>query len=286
MTERRMRTARAIRQHPVGSFILIVFLLSYGGFLLIVAPQLASGQTMQPEMALLLFPVIVVGVGVAGLVWTALLDGRAGISQLVNRLRPGHIAPLWYAGALFGPPILFLSVLLALRSVVSADFTPHVSPIGMIFGVTAGLFEEVGWTGYLFPRMSVRRSPLTASLQLGLLWGLWHAPVVDYLGAAAPHGSYWLAFFAAFVALATALRVLIGFVYVNTGSVLLAMIIHASNTGFLATLAPSAISPPEETLSYGVYAAVLWLIVGLIVRMMGVHLTVPRAPEHMRAAYQ
>ena len=90
-----MRTARAIRQHPVGSFILIVFLLSYGGFLLIVAPQLASGQTMQPEMALLLFPVIVVGVGVAGLVWTALLDGRAGISQLVNRLRPGHIAPLW-----------------------------------------------------------------------------------------------------------------------------------------------------------------------------------------------
>ncbi len=36
--------------------------------------------------------------------------------------------------------------------------------------------------------MRARRSALGAGLLLGVLWGLWHAPVVDYLGAAAPHG--------------------------------------------------------------------------------------------------
>lgn len=57
---------------------------------------------------------------------------------------------------------------------------------------------------------------------LGVVWGLWHAPVVDYLGAAAPHGVYWVPFFLTFVAMVMAVRVLIGWIYSNTGSILLA----------------------------------------------------------------
>src|SRR5690348_7803239 len=47
-------------------------------------------------------------------------------------------------------------------------------------------------------------------------------PVVDSLGAASPHGPYWPEFFAAFIALLAAVRVLIAWTYVRTGSLRMA----------------------------------------------------------------
>jgi hypothetical protein len=81
---------------------------------------------------------------------------------------------------------------------------------------------------------------------------------VDSLGAASPHGAWWPAFFAAFVGVIAGLRVLISWVYTNTGSLLLAQLLHASSTAFLVILSPPAVSPAQEALWYGVYAALLW----------------------------
>src|SRR5262249_53707693 len=133
-----------------------------------------------------------------------------------------------------------------------------------LFGVIPGFFEEIGWTGYALPRMQSGRSALAASLLLGVLWGMWHVPVVDSLGAAAPHRAYWLPFFLAFVALLTAMRVLIAWVYANTASVLLAQLMHASSTGSLVVLGSAHTSPPQEALWCAVYAAVLWVVVALV----------------------
>ena len=117
--------------------------------------------------------------------------------------------------------------------------------------------------------MRLKRSALSAGLWLGVLWGLWHAPVVDYLGAAAPHGAYWLPFFLAFIAILTAMRVLIVWVYSNTNSVLLAQLMHASSTGFLVILGPAHVSPAQEVLWYAVYAVVLWMVVALVIARYG-----------------
>jgi membrane protease YdiL (CAAX protease family) len=39
------------------------------------------------------------------------------------------------------------------------------------------LSEELGWRGYALPRlMESMRTPLTAAIVLGVLWGLWHMP--------------------------------------------------------------------------------------------------------------
>src|SRR5207245_2746850 len=51
-----------------------------------------------------------------------------------------------------------------------------------------------------------------------------------------PHGAAWPAFFASFAALIVALRILIAWPYVNTGSVLGAQLRHASSTGCLVML--------------------------------------------------
>jgi membrane protease YdiL (CAAX protease family) len=85
--------------------------------------------------------------------------------------------------------------------------------MGVLFGVPAGLLEEIGWTGFAFPRKSSRHNPLGASILLGLLWSLWHLPVVNYLGTATPHGAYWFPFFLVFAFAMTAMRVLISWAF-------------------------------------------------------------------------
>ena len=253
-----------IQRHSVTTYFVLALLISYGGFLIVVGPKLLRGEAMQSTDAFILFPVIVVGVCLVGITLTGIVDGRSGLRDLFSRIGRWRVGVRWYAVALLTPPVLILVVLLTLRTLASPVFAPNIFPLGIAFGIFPGLFEEVGWTGYAFPRMRAKHSALVASILLGVLWGLWHAPVVDYLGAAAPHGVYWAPFFLAFIALLAAMRVLIAWVYSNTGSVLLAQLMHASSTGFLVILSPSHVSPAQETLWYAVYAAVLWVVVAIV----------------------
>lgn len=276
-----MHIKQSIQHHPLVTYFGLAYLLSYGGFVVLVGPKLLQGQPMQSTDTFILFPVIVVGVCLAGIALTGITGGARGLRELFSRIGCWRVGARWYAVAVLTPPALILAVLLILRTLISPVFSPNMLLLGIPFGLFPGLFEEIGWTGYAFPRMRVKRSALSASLVLGVLWGLWHAPVVDSLGAATPHGVYWAPFFLAFIAILTAMRVLIAWVYSNTNSVLLAQLMHASSTGFLIILSPSHVSPGQETLWYAVYAAVLWLVVALVVARYGTNLV--RRPMEVQA---
>jgi membrane protease YdiL (CAAX protease family) len=269
-----------IRRRPVGVYFSLAFLLSYGGFIVVDGPKLARSEAIPPLDALLLFPVLVVGVGLLGIVLTAIVDGRAGLRDLFSRMGRWRVNVGWYAAALFIPPVLILAVLSILSALVSPAFTPGYFLLGVVFGLVPGFFEEIGWMGFAFPKMRrnmKNRSVLATGVLLGVLWGLWHAPVVDSLGAAAPHGVYWLPFFLSFIALVAAIRVLIVWIYSNTQSVLLAQLMHFSSTACLVMLGASHASPAQETLWYAIYAAALWLVVALVVAIYGKNLAQRRA---------
>jgi membrane protease YdiL (CAAX protease family) len=117
--------------------------------------------------------------------------------------------------------------------------------------------------------MSARFGALIGALLLGVLWGIWHFPVVDSLGAASPHGAYLLEFFASFVGAMVAMRVLIAWLYTNTGSVLAAQLLHACSTASLVALSAPHVSPAQEALWYVAYAVVLWAAVGVVVVRFG-----------------
>lgn len=163
--------------------------------------------------------------------------------------------------ALLIPPAAILLTLSALSLEVSSAYAPGFFPPGIAFGVIAGFFEEIGWTGFACPRLSTRLGATRGALLLGLLWGLWHIPVVDSLGVAAPHGSSWPWFFAAFVLLVMAVRLLICWLYSRTGSILIAQLMHASSTGFLVVLSAPHVSSRQEATWYAAYGAVLWLAI-------------------------
>jgi len=261
-----------IQRYPIGSFFVIAYLISWGSGLLVLGPKLFRGAAVPPTDGLLLFPILVVGVALTGIVLTGVRAGRNGVRELFSRMGRWKVGVRWYLLALLTPPILILIVLVVLRTLVSPVYSPNFFPLGLLFGLVPGFLEEIGWTGYAFPLMQVKQGALSAGIVLGLLWGFWHLPVVDSLGAASPHGVYWLPFVLAFVALVSAMRVLIAWVFSHTGSLLLAQLMHASSTGCLVILGPAGVSPAQEVLWYAIYALVLWGLVAVVAAVAGADL--------------
>jgi hypothetical protein len=127
--------------------------------------------------------------------------------------------------------------------------------------------------GYAFPNMQLKRSALATGILLGVIHVLWHI-VPDYVGASSARGAYWLPHFLTMMLVAmTAMRMLIVWVYVNTRSLLLAQLMHASSTGFLAMLDPTSLSPADSTRWYAIYGVVLWVVVAVVVAIYGKDLT-------------
>ncbi len=256
----------------MASYFALTFVISWMGALAVVAPKLLRGEAVPKFTGILMFPVMLSGPVVASVILTGLVDGTSGLRELFSRMCRVRVALRWYA-ALLIPPAVMLSVLLLLKALVSPIFAPNRFLLGISFGVVAGFFEEIGWMGYAFPRMIRKENKLVPSIALGLLWGIWHLPVIDYLGTATPHGAYWLRYFLVFTAAMTAMRVLIAWTYTNTTSVALAQLMHASSTGSLVIFSPPGVTAAEETLWYAVYAAALWAVVGLVAARFGTRLT-------------
>ena len=141
--------------------------------------------------------------------------------------------------------------------------------MGILFGIPAGFLEEIGWMGYAFPKMRSESNGLAPSILLGLLWALWHLPVVNYLGTATPHGAYWLPFFLAFSFAMSAMRVLIAWIYTNTKSVLLAQLMHVSSTGSLVLFSAARVTAAQEAMWYALYGTALWIAAGIVVKTFG-----------------
>jgi membrane protease YdiL (CAAX protease family) len=232
-------------------------------FAVVVGPKLARGGSMKPGDAFVLFPLLVISVAVWGFVCTRLVEGVDGARALAGRIRHWRVGLRWYVAAAFLPPTVILAVL-GVLSRVSATFTPGFFIWGILFGVFPGLLEEVGWTGYLLPRLLRRFTPLASATLVGVMWACWHLPVVNYLGAAGPHGRSLPFFFLAFAAVLTGMRIVMTWVYIHTESVLVMQLMHASSTGSLVLLSPPHISASDEALWYAGYALALWLVVAAI----------------------
>ena len=261
-----------VRRYPVASYFALTFAISWTGALCVAAPHLIRQEPIPKMAGILMFPVMLLGPSLAGIILTRILDGRNGLRDLVARMFRARLPAQWYA-ALLVPPILVLGVLLCLKTFVSPAYEPKRFLIGILFGVPAGFFEEIGWMGYAFPKMRSQNNALASSILLGLLWSIWHLPVIDYLGTATPHGAYWFSFFVSFAVAMTAMRVLICWIYTNTGSVLLAQFMHISSTASLVIFSAPRVTAAQEVLWYGLYGASLWLVVFVVAKFFGKHLT-------------
>jgi membrane protease YdiL (CAAX protease family) len=136
---------------------------------------------------------------------------------------------------------------------------------GVAIGVGAGFFEELGWTGVAVPRMLRRHGILWTGVGVGLVWGAWHFLAI-WWGSADAFGSIPVPLYLA-VALFAFLppyRVLMAWVYRNTQSLLIGILMHASLTTSMILLGP-AVSGADLLIYDIVVGLALWIIAAVVV---------------------
>jgi membrane protease YdiL (CAAX protease family) len=295
-----MKTIKAfLKSHPVVSYYALAFAITWGTILIVVGvgPNaiLATKEQYSTMMAFL-YPMMLVGPSVAGILLTGFLYGRAGLREFGSRLTRWRVGARWYALALLTAPLSMAATLLAL-SLMSPEYLPSIFAttdkatlllMGIVGGLAAGIFEELGWTGFVIPRLRLRHSVLATGLFVGVMWGVWHI-LVNVLAGNTMTGALSLAIylpatlFVLLVGWMPAYRVLMVWVYERTnGSLLVAMLMHASLTFSTLSVAPLAITGVALVTYQLVWAAALWVIVGAVALAQGGHLS--REPLRRRVA--
>jgi membrane protease YdiL (CAAX protease family) len=89
--------------------------------------------------------------------------------------------------------------------------------------------EELGWRGYLLPRL-MRAGWPSPLLLSGIVWGVWHLPLFVFTGYA--HGALVLSLLM-FTLLTVLFGVFIGWLRLTSGSVFVATMAHASFNAFV-----------------------------------------------------
>lgn len=186
------------------------------------------------------FVAITVGWGfiIASVLMTWLTLGKEAMVTLLKRYLLWRVGWKWWLVAiLLLPALRFTAILLtSLLTGVPADYShpmirdvvPLDAPLLMlvvpwiIFEIlTNG--EEMGWRGYVLPRLQVKYNALVASLIVGVIWSVWHLPKFFGTGLGAERSFVW------FTVAHLALAVLYTWLYNNTrGSLLLVVLFHAA----------------------------------------------------------
>ena len=170
--------AAAIRRHPLGTYFLVTFLLSWSWWI----PDAISGGHVSHFPGLL-------GPMIAALLLTPVVAGRAGLADLLRRMGRWRVAPRWYAAALV--PLAAAAVGMAALWAVDPSRPPwRDGRLGIMPGLPSlgwlavlvlvllvnGYGEETGWRGFAWPRLRERHGLGGAALILTIPWALWHLP--------------------------------------------------------------------------------------------------------------
>jgi membrane protease YdiL (CAAX protease family) len=265
-----------IKRHPVLTYFVLAFAISWGCVLMVVGPGGVPIPTEQFEtVGPLVYMALLTGPSIAGLLLTGLVDGRAGFRELLSRLLRRPVGARWVALALLGTPLLATAVLLAL-SLFSPEFLPVIVTAddkatllltGIAVGLMVGIFEEIGWTGFAIPRLRRRYSVLTTGLIVGVLWGAWHFIVFwqsDSFSGAFP----LVLLLGQLFSWLPAYRVLLVWLYDRTGSLLAVMLMHASLVVTTAgSLVPLTLAGMALLTWILAWAAALWVVVAVVQRL-------------------
>lgn len=134
--------------------------------------------------------------------------------------------------------------------------------LGPLINFAFGLGEELGWRGFLLPRL-LFLGRVRAHLVVGVLWGMWHAPLI---WAGFNYPGHPVAGVAMMCVLTTAFGLFLGEMTLHYRSVLLAAFIHgavnAQGYGIWSWLFPG--TDPLLGGGTGLTGVAVWLVTGVI----------------------
>lgn len=244
---------RLLKRHPVLTFYVLAFAFSWLGWI----PQALYVRGLFPFDSPLLNFLGGGGPTLAAVIVLLARREKEDIAHLFRSLFELKAAPWWFvfafgfwfavaAGALGG------GVLLGQAAPTLGSFAwGSLAPV-FVTMLLSNVWEEIGWRGFALPRLRQKYADWQIVLLMGLLWHLWHLPLL--LNPASPmSGLPW----AGELLFSLALTVIYTWLYVNTaGSLFFVSIFHAlSNTVAFVLLETGVF-----TSSYGLVVGITGLV--------------------------
>jgi membrane protease YdiL (CAAX protease family) len=156
---------------------------------------------------------------------------------------------------------------LALHAKVPAIFVGrlgYVIPVQLLFSAllaTPILFgEEFGWRGYLQLRL-FPRSPTLAAVSTGIIWGLWHLPIIldGYEFSGDP-----VVATAAFGVMTVLISIIFGWLREKSGSIWVTSLAHSATNAIGGSLSVLWFADHSKSLWVGYGGILSWIPLGLL----------------------
>ena len=208
------------------------------------------------------------GPSLAAVVVVGVANGRAGLRAWLSRCLHWRGQAGWITLAFLSPfAVLALAATLHMALGGSVPPSPASGHIGMLMGNLFLVFlvggppgEEFGWRGYALPAIQQRLGWRSASLVLGVIWGVWHLPLFFIAGTAQGNGSIPV-----FFVLIVATSVFYTWLYQRSaGSVLPVLALHTASNSWpsVIPILPSDADQRPYLFVVGlVVTAAIWLLV-------------------------
>jgi membrane protease YdiL (CAAX protease family) len=261
------------RRHQVLVFVLLTFAMSW----VIWWSMALTSSSIGTTVGAVLNVIALSGPSVMALLLSGALGGGE-LRRLLDGLSLSRASAGWVLVALL-LPLAMIAVAIA-TSIVAFGATAPVITIGvgaalatefvriLLFGGPLG--EELGWRGFVLPRLQGPRTAFRASLLLGLIWGVWHVPLYFVPGTGqfdTVSGGMSPAFaIGAFVAWTMGLSIVFTWLFNETrGSLIVVILFHTSvNLGAFVPAAVGSIGAASF-----LYALVTWMVALVVVSRYG-----------------
>lgn len=245
-----------IKRHQIIAFFIITFAITWGiGAFAIFLPGQFRNLFGELSDTHPFYYIAVAAPTISATILALALGGWSGLRMLYARLFRWRFGIQWYALVLVGLPVFGWLVTRITGSHPLKDISTPALLLALLLNllITGPLGEELGWRGFALPRLLKRFSPFTASLILGVIWGIWHLP--SFYVSAMVQAELSLPLF---LLNAVCLSFLASWLLMNTGgSVLITVLLH-----YMANFCVSVLGVPILAFTSLMLAAVI-LVVGL-----------------------
>jgi len=159
-----------INRYQIIIFFIITFIFSWFPWYAGIAPE-----------------VMAMGPSIAAFIVVFIVGGKRGFVDLVRPFGRWRANLGLWGIAIFGPALLYL-LGLGIYLLFGGETPPFIMikeelnliPLYLVMVVlmpwNGPVGEEFGWRGYALPKLQNKYGPLTASLIIGTIWGVWHLP--------------------------------------------------------------------------------------------------------------
>jgi membrane protease YdiL (CAAX protease family) len=247
-----------VKRNPLLSMYLIMFVLAWS----VMIPQsLYSQGLLSAPLPMWLELLTGWAPAIAAIVVTSIVAGRAGVRELLGRLRVWRVGVQWYLVAFFllaaiilggiGLHVLFGGVLPVIPAAGASAINIALSFVILIVAGVLINTEEIAWRGFALPRLQAKYGVLIACILLAIPEAALHLPLF-FVKENPFYQTVGIAWFSAF---SIAMVFIYTFVFNKSkGSLLIVTFLHASQNAWANLLSDNTARPFQFTV------ALAWMI--------------------------